>query len=173
MPKHNQYTNVEDNFWSECIINHWKEKLENFGFENVEIWFSGFSSQGDGASFTFDNLDLEKFLKTYEIVPEKFKKLIIAKRWFSIICYRYSSIRYVHENSVSVDHAIDFDETKYENSYELIVDFVNWLEIEKNVICKEIYKDLEKEYNYQCSDEAIKEEFAVNGREFVENGTTF
>ncbi len=50
-----------DHDWSQWTIDDWKEKLERQGFLSPEIYFSGFWSQGDGASFTAE-IDLEKFL---------------------------------------------------------------------------------------------------------------
>lgn len=39
------------NEWYDFIYDDWKETLENAGFINPEIHFSGFWSQGDGACF--------------------------------------------------------------------------------------------------------------------------
>jgi hypothetical protein len=64
----NNYT-VNYNYsewWSEPVILEWKWLLKNKGFENVEIAFSGFYSQGDGASFTGKLVDA----KTYLIGPD-------------------------------------------------------------------------------------------------------
>ena len=41
-----------DDHWYECVIEDWKAKLKRKGFHEAEIVFSGFGSQGDGASFT-------------------------------------------------------------------------------------------------------------------------
>src|ERR1035441_4221080 len=38
--------------WWDSDYDHWKEKLGELGFTKVAIKFSGFYSQGDGASFT-------------------------------------------------------------------------------------------------------------------------
>ncbi len=53
-------------WWSEPVILEWKWLLEKKGFTDVEINFSGFSSQGDGASFTGHLSDA----KTYLIGPD-------------------------------------------------------------------------------------------------------
>lgn len=47
--------------WYEHVIDMWKQALDQVGFENAEIQFSGFGSQGDGASFTAD-VDLYKLV---------------------------------------------------------------------------------------------------------------
>ena len=51
-----------DNFWSEGIILEWKWLLKNKGFDDVDIAYSGFASQGDGASFTAKSIDLKRYL---------------------------------------------------------------------------------------------------------------
>lgn len=41
-----------DDHWYEYVKENWTEALESIGFEDATIQFSGFSSQGYGASFT-------------------------------------------------------------------------------------------------------------------------
>lgn len=54
----------------------WQSALHQIGFENAKIAFSGFSSQGDGASFTAD-VDLEK-LATFMGTPVEPKDRVEA-----------------------------------------------------------------------------------------------
>jgi hypothetical protein len=55
----------EDSSWSEITLDDWKETLTEMGFgydkDSVDISFSGFWSQGDGASFTCKSFDFDKF----------------------------------------------------------------------------------------------------------------
>ena len=54
----------EDGFdyeWWDFVYEEWKEELNQMGFFNVDIAFGGFSSQGDGASFTADSFDFTKW----------------------------------------------------------------------------------------------------------------
>jgi hypothetical protein len=54
----------EDSYWSESTLEDWKQFLVDIGFgDEPEIAFSGFSSQGDGASFTCNSFDLTKFVQ--------------------------------------------------------------------------------------------------------------
>lgn len=53
---------VEDNFWAEPVEEEWKAKLEEMGFERIEIRYSLGYSQGDGASFTAGNIDVRKLV---------------------------------------------------------------------------------------------------------------
>jgi hypothetical protein len=51
-----------DNYWAEYVIDEWKELLEAKGFDSPKINYSGFYSQGDGASFICDSIDFTKYL---------------------------------------------------------------------------------------------------------------
>lgn len=47
--------------WWDDTFETWKEALDQIGFENADISFRGFASQGDGASFTA-NVNLPKLI---------------------------------------------------------------------------------------------------------------
>jgi hypothetical protein len=49
--------------WCECIINDQLAELREIGFLEPDIEFTGFWSQGDGASFTCDGVDFPVLLK--------------------------------------------------------------------------------------------------------------
>ena len=42
----------EDGFYAECTLDDAKEALKALGYSVENIYYSGFSSQGDGACFT-------------------------------------------------------------------------------------------------------------------------
>lgn len=50
-----------DESYSEPVIEEWKQELENIGFGDPDISYSGFWSQGDGASFTCSHFDFKKY----------------------------------------------------------------------------------------------------------------
>jgi hypothetical protein len=71
-----RYVLVEDPFieedWYEPIFDEFEAQMREFGIENVEIKFSGFYSQGDGASFTGDVTDNFLFFqKNWEKIGKK------------------------------------------------------------------------------------------------------
>lgn len=59
-------------FWSEYTLEMWQDALTQIGFTNPKIQFSGFWSQGDGASFT-SGMDVKELLTfiTTSIVPSE------------------------------------------------------------------------------------------------------
>jgi len=54
--------NIDGDWWYECVVEDFKDKLDAIGFEDAEIHFSGFCCQGDGASFDA-RVNLEKIIK--------------------------------------------------------------------------------------------------------------
>lgn len=56
--------------WWEDTYHTWEDALAQIGFTDAQISFSGFSSQGDGASFTCKRVDMEKFIPFLTNPPE-------------------------------------------------------------------------------------------------------
>lgn len=51
--------NVDDDYWHDFVTDEFKAKLADLGYTNVKTQFSGFWSQGDGASFSGEKEGLE------------------------------------------------------------------------------------------------------------------
>lgn len=96
----NRYINVEDSWWCEPVEDEWKERLEAEGFRGVKIAFSGFCSQGDGASFTAESVDLPTFCKANKALT-RFKALL--KLDYLSACVKRIDSQYSHENTVRGD----------------------------------------------------------------------
>ncbi len=144
----------------------------------VSIFFSGFYSQGDGASFegryTYKDgaTDAVK-----EYAPEDGTLHSIVNQ-LQNLQHRHSnrleatikqSGRYSHEFTMSLDMTWDDDYSEEENIFddeatsellEIMRDFARW-----------IYKNLEREYDYLMSDEVVDETLISNDYEFDEFGT--
>lgn len=58
-----RYADSIDDWWYEEVIEEFKDEMKRYGVEDVEVYFSGFGSQGDGASFEGIVNDQELFLK--------------------------------------------------------------------------------------------------------------
>ncbi len=56
--------NVDYNNWHDFVTDEFKTKLADLGYTNVKTQFSGFWSQGDGASFSAEKEDLEITMST-------------------------------------------------------------------------------------------------------------
>lgn len=179
--------------WYEYIIDMWKERLESIGFEDANIRFSGFCSQGDGASFTA-KCDTQKILNTLLVCQEKNIGDINKWRlWFELAenglikfdMYR-NTCRYYHEYTVDGILTEDFCglndrmwKEKTPGSFTFWSVFENKAQLREleesfNYLClslfKKIYSDLEEEYYYLQKDEVVGESLQANGLEFDEFG---
>lgn len=156
--------------WDECTLDEFKEALDLIGVYNADISYSGFSSQGDGLSFSGNYKYIkggkEKMKTEFPWIYEKIESDLIAlqklqKKYF----YRINgnivrtSHYYYHENTVKFSQGFYFD---YDIEDELTEIFRS--------IMQSFYSLLEKNYDYLTSKEAIMETIKVNGYEFTEEG---
>jgi len=86
--------------WYDFIFDDLKEELEKIGLTDVEINFSGFWSQGDGASFTCTCFDIKKLLNHFRIDTRHV--LAFIEDTVTIEIVRKNS-HYYHENSTAVE----------------------------------------------------------------------
>lgn len=167
----NRYINVDFDEWSACIIEKWNEKLEKIGFCNTAIYFSGFSSQGDGACFDNDSyhFDLNLLLKNVDLTDEEREKIYSLKGNFDLTIERsHNGGLYCHENTRYINIDCFYIEDEEEKS--LLNKFEKLLEELRESLCIQIYEDLEKEYYYLTSDDSIYETLQANDYYFESNG---
>lgn len=206
-----EYQDKIDSWWYEDVIENFKSGLEELGLENIECNFSGFWSQGDGASFTAGVRDVGKFFKEalklqpgkwfeYSIPDPNRVKTEIEKQmddfeetfvdlgiwepkvdkihpedfWISIV---RSNSRYYHENTISAD--LDVEEpiegrNLYDNQQK---EFNVWIDSLTNSITewarqksRELYSELEAEYDSINSDKAIIEWMDSMDYKFTKDG---
>ena len=109
--------------WHEPIIEGFKEDMSELGVEVDDVEFTGFWSQGDGASFTGQVTSLEKFLTKTEIgesskLPISFSEAKELEKTIPDfdnpydaeidIVFRRISSRYSHENTCDTDVSFAF-----------------------------------------------------------------
>jgi hypothetical protein len=136
------------------------------------IWFSGFSSQGDGACFEAHYRYAKgcaKAVRGYAPKDERLHQIVdglqdVQRRAF----YRLTADtshhgHYYHSGCMTVDVCrTDDAEVSYpveEEVTRLLRMFADW-----------IYRQLEAEYDYQMSDECVDESIRANDYEFTEAG---
>jgi hypothetical protein len=153
-----------------AVENAQDELEEGFGLSNVEISFSGFWSQGDGASFTGRVVDIPKFIRAIGIQDEILDKAMKAlEEVYEMSIVRIDS-RYVHENTVRFDlDPIDDTELILMSPFGLgdITLDLNDLLVEIGLEDKaskwvkeksrEIYDKLERAYEDEFSEDAAEE----------------
>lgn len=158
-------------FWAENITDDWKEDLSTeYGVTDPVIYWSGFSSQGDGASISTEYyIDIEKFLRKCK-VWSKFRVLHNIVEREEIHCrFDRSSSRYNHENTVSgyveLDYNIDWT-SKQEETAERLEEF---LTDTIRDLSRTLYRELDKENDYQQSDEALWSTIEANEYNYAVN----
>lgn len=170
--------NVDFGQWSECTIESLKDLAAELGIYIDKIYFSGFSSQGDGACFEGDYQYKKGALKLIKKEYPDFTALHdIAKQLQDIQKlngYRLEasvkhSGRYMHENCTSINittYALG-DGYRTDSVNDNAIDTLT--EVLKDFM-RLIYKQLNDDYNYQTSDEEIKESLRANEAEFLASG---
>ena len=176
--------NVDHDDWYNFILDNWYEKLLEHGFdikninkkgiEYYSIAFSGFSSQGDGASFTCDRIDIERWIKTNNI--KKYNRILklINNNNINYSAEIIRNSRYNHENSTSV--YIDWNylystRKNIDNIDNLLEELANDITQHHIELNKEIYNDLNKVFYDLISEEAVKDTLIINEYKFNEEGT--
>ena len=136
------------------------------------IYYSGFSSQGDGACFEGRyeyKRGALKAVKDYAGRDKELHRIVKAlqdiqqKNFYQLTARTTHSGYYYHSGCMSVDvERSDGKETPAdaeETVKECLRDFADW-----------IYKQLENEYDYRTGEEACREAIEANGYEFTEKG---
>ena len=137
------------------------------------IYFSGFSSQGDGACFygTWHAADMRplKELKADFATDKELWRIHthladFAEDYPLASCTSTrSTCHYSHERSTNLDailgEDIDYNEKTHKPLEECLVEFMQW-----------IYKRLEAEDDYLNSNESVDETIRANEYEFTEEG---
>lgn len=163
----NRYTNVDYDAWDDCIIESAKEELKKAGFGDCEVNYTGFYSQGDGASFTTEGIDLEQYMRNAKIWS-KFKGLHRAIKESDLtMCVKRFNHRYYHEKSVDVEYNSWRLSTKESELAEKLCNIIGD-DIEKR--SKAIYKSLSESYELLTSDSEVKETLLNQDTEYTIDG---
>lgn len=161
--------NVDFSEWAEAVTENFKEKLEARGYKNPTTYYSGFWSQGDGACFVTDYIDIAQLLKAAKI-EKRFP--LIVKESYNVTGKITHSSHYYYATSTSVDvQQLDYAESEALSAeIEALTAFI---EEDREKLGNGYYKELETEYKYQTSDEAIAETLITNDYDYHEDGRRF
>jgi hypothetical protein len=168
----NREINVEVDFdWHAPILEDWTAKLEDIGFPDPEIRFSGFYNQGDGACFSCGWMDLSGHMLS-ELMPKDLQKklgiLDDEDRRYNYSCQITTSGRYSHEKTMTADWDARVSSAAQD---KIFGDFCDEVLLEKaQDLARDIYQDLKKAYEYLTSDEQVKETILSNEYEFDAEG---
>ena len=161
--------------WWDNVYSDATEIAKLMGINIEKIYFSGFSSQGDGAQFVGSygyEKGSVKAVKAYAPLDETLHSIaadlaeIQKKHSYGLSATVKNDGRYCHEYDTAIEveerNGNWVEEGVEEELKETLRSFMRW-----------IYKQLEKEYDYLTSDEAVAEALEGSMAEFNEDGTPF
>ena len=160
--------NVDFEDWTDYIIMEFKAIIEDYGINDVEVLYSGFGSQGDGASFTA-NVDIKKYIETTGTKGMENLLKDMANGCEPSISIKQKG-HYVHEYTMYTD-----SETGGLDDLAL----AEFDQLEKDILlfaqskAKELYRQLQKEYEDATEDNAVIESIELNEYEFTEDGSFY
>lgn len=154
--------------WWNPVYEDAKAFAKFLGIEISDIYFSGFSCQGDGACFkgTFRPEDVksdEEFSAEY---PEEKKVSIIHGRIKKVKCPEDCHVKittsghYSHSYSMNIDPSEEMEWNEERELLSCLRAFADW-----------IYRTLETDHNYLLSTENVEEELNGNEYLFLGDGT--
>lgn len=167
--------NTEDSFWYECVIEQITDAGKMLGIDIDNVYFSGFSSQGDGAQFTGSYSYAKQSSQAIKAEWPKDSDLqLIAdglrelqrKNFYSLSANVSTNGHYSHEMCTDItvydgriySHAHAAADTD-DSLSELLRDFMRWS-----------YRRLETEHEWLSSTEMVRETIECNEYEFTESG---
>lgn len=140
-------------------------------YDAINILFSGFSCQGDGACFQGSYRYAKgaaKEIRKYAPQDNELHRIadelqaIQRRHFYRLKAEVKHSGHYYHQycTDIQVDDDEGYPDVEVQKAVtQLLRDFMGW-----------IYRALEKEYDFQNSDEVVDENIAANGYEFTEAG---
>lgn len=161
--------NVDLDDWGEYILDDAKEIGQLIGIAIKNIYYSGFYSQGDGACFEgYYHYQIGGLKALKEYAPEDKELHRIAqelqelqkRNFYKLEASVKQSGHYSHDGCTVIDAGYDVAWETTDALSELLRDFMKW-----------IYRQLEQEYEFQTSEEQIRETILANDYQFNINGT--
>ena len=173
-----RYDSTTDFDWWECVYDDFKADMAANGIHVEEMYFSGFSSQGDGACFEGHINNLPLFLSSHAL---NYPKLALLLKHTSSELHMH----WVHTGRYYHEHSLSFDADYHENflfdqgrGNELVTTVLelqcDGVAEESNAFieeipqlirhhCQTLYASLYAQYDYLTSDEAVAESLSNNG----------
>lgn len=180
---HDWFEFVYDDFETICAIlgirlkTHPVQLMSGRSRSDPRIWFSGFWSQGDGACFEAYYAyakDCVHKIRAHAPLDKELHRIadtlqqIQRRNFYQLKAETVHRGHYYHEYCMSV--SVERDSPTYQDVaadaedviIEALRDLARWL-----------YRQLEREYDYISSDEAVDETIIVDGYTFTETGRRF
>jgi hypothetical protein len=167
-----------DNHWAHCVLEDWVERLGVLGIDTevYDMHFSGFHSQGDGASFE-GKVDLKLFLEAHPELRKNHAELYMSTVPFdtlsddfaeyTINLQRTQHFNYCHENTITLEWEIwtndigTFDDIMTQAEPDILEQCRDYM--------RQLYRELENAYEYEIGLDNFFE--GVEYMDFEEDGS--
>jgi hypothetical protein len=160
----------ENIWWYDIVIDNFKERLSRLGYSDIQCFFSGFYSQGDGASFEAkyhyeEATDPDNFGERLKKLQEKYNHNLRGR------IIRTSS-NYSHDYTMIVDY-LESDYVSAEEEDIVEEEDIEEFKIISRELARVLYMELEKEYDYLISNSGITNYFIESGMFFYKDGKIY
>jgi len=191
--------NVDYHGWEDGVTEDFKEEMKNIGIDDITISYTGFNSQGDGASFTSDDIDTRKLFDAVGIKSNKALNMEAAderssgenSEFYDLldtmedigqvdrnrikpeelrVWIERTDSRHYHYNTVAARVEIWDEPDGWEEPYGFLDELGDKVTEYVRGLCKDLYRSLEKEYDDLTSDGSVKATLIDNDYEFDEEG---
>lgn len=172
--------NVFDGWWDD-VYEQFHERMSKVGIHVDDMIFSGFWSQGSGACFSGYVDDIGIFMEAHGLTPDypMTTKLVCGEGGEVDIRSYFNDHRYCHEYAADINVEVDSFKQWIADAYnselqEAVVDALD-AELENEYegfkhdcteifrdYMRELHKELQNEYEYLTSDEAVIEAIVAN-----------
>jgi hypothetical protein len=162
-----------DDYFSEDVINDWVEVLKAKGFNGAVINYSGFYSQGDGASFTCGYIDLNKLSEVLGLITDSKKKryAVIFEHLIEEASVKRVLSSYYHEHTTSLVLRNRLDHYGHSRAQRALQDFIddNYDVIKSYIVDLniEIYQDLRDDHESHTSEKYARELLIEKGCHYL------
>ena len=145
--------------------------------EKPHLWFRGFSSQGDGASFEGcygHARGAARAIRAHAPKDEELHRIadelqaVQRRNFYQLHCTIRTSGNYCHEYSMAIE--VERDSPTWQPMTDGAEDAV--IEAMRD-LARWLYRQLEREYDYLTSDDAVDEAIAINQWSFTAQGKRF
>jgi hypothetical protein len=187
--------NIHHDWWN-FVYEDFKMFCEAIGID-VDLertYFSGFSHQGQGASFTADvdilqlieGINDKKYLEHAPKIHEEVRSFapkpctvdrrivdLIKRGWIDVSVYIKAGYR-PYRSIVEFSRDYTYNECiNYNNVEQQLEELESWVEDIVSELDNLLFVWLEQNYDYYTSEEAIKESILANEYEFTQDGKQF
>jgi hypothetical protein len=171
-----RYINVDHGDWWDSVESVFVEDMKKVGIQVNTIYFSGFSSQGDGACFVGQLSNALTYLDHHHVDQYPMIRKLLEHDGEVYVKCKHSG-HYYHENCTEfwadsdtltgmVDQPTEFHEAIVEEWQRLLEDEVNNFETDATeqwrTYMQQLYRKLEAEYDHLTSDDAVWDTIEAN-----------